>query len=71
MTTTPARKPLPEVRVERATYTAHEAALLAGVSADTLYRMCKDETSDIPHRRIRGRLVFPKHRFASWLEGES
>ena len=47
------------------TYSAAEAAEALGVSEATIYRMAA--AGEIPSRRLRGRVVFPKAALDAWL----
>lgn len=48
----------------RAFFTRSEAAKVAGVSISTLDRMVK--AGQVPFKRIRGRVLFPKRKFIAW-----
>ena len=52
------------VVVGQAFFTRPEAAKIAGVSISTLDRMVK--AGEVPFRRIRGRVLFPKGKFIAW-----
>lgn len=51
----------------RLTYSVPEAAEVLGVSAPTVYRMIA--AGEIPHRRLRGRVVIVRATLHRWLEG--
>lgn len=45
-------------------FTRLEAAKVAGFSVSTLYRETK--ANRIPHKRVRGRVLYPKLEFIKW-----
>lgn len=47
------------------TLTPIEAAELLGISRTTIYSMIRNE--EIPHARIRGKILFHKPTVESWL----
>ena len=55
----------PEVR--RLFLTRREAAKVAGISLSTLDRATK--ANRIPHKRVRGRVLYPKSEFIKWCCG--
>ncbi len=56
------------VSVGQAFFTRREAAKIAGVSVSTLDRMVK--AGEVPFRRIRGRVLFPKGKFIAWCSSD-
>lgn len=50
------------------TLTVAEAAELIGVSQTTVYTMAREK--QIPHTRVRGRILFHRDVIESWLRGE-
>lgn len=50
------------------TLTVAEAAELIGVSQTTVYTMAREK--QIPHARVRGRILFHRDVIESWLRGE-
>jgi excisionase family DNA binding protein len=44
------------------------AAAVVGINRSTVYRLLK--AGEFPAKRVRGRLVVPKHLLRAWLEGE-
>jgi excisionase family DNA binding protein len=48
--------------------TVEGAAAVIGINRSTVYRLLK--SGEFPAKRVRGRLVVPKHLLRSWLEGE-
>lgn len=53
-----------DVSVGQALFTRPEAAKIAGISISTLDRLVK--AGQVPYKRIRGRVLFPKGRFIAW-----
>jgi len=51
--------------MERKTLTVHEIAEYLGVHPDTIYTMVR--TSQIPHFRIRRRILFNLETIESWI----
>lgn len=51
------------------TLTVSEVAKMIGVSTATIYQMARED--QIPHIRIRGRVLFHKDVVNSWLRGET
>nr|WP_213656262.1 helix-turn-helix domain-containing protein [Paenibacillus vini] len=54
--------------MERVTMTVTETAELIGVSQTTVYAMARE--GQIPHARVRGRILFHREVIESWLRGE-
>ncbi|WP_337101990.1 helix-turn-helix domain-containing protein [Paenibacillus sp. YIM B09110] len=50
------------------TLTVNEAAQLVGVSIATIYTMARQ--GEIPHVRVRGRILFHREKLEQWLRGE-
>ena len=48
-------------------FTRLEAAKVAGVSLSTLDRETK--ANRVPHKRVRGRVLYPKSEFIKWCSG--
>ncbi len=53
----------------RITLTVTEAAELIGVSQTTVYTMAREK--QIPHVRVRGRILFHRDVIEAWLRGET
>ncbi|MGN7169298.1 helix-turn-helix domain-containing protein [Paenibacillus cellulositrophicus] len=54
--------------MQKITLTVVEAAELIGVSQTTIYTMARE--NQIPHARVRGRILFHREVIESWLRGE-
>ncbi|AZK48707.1 MULTISPECIES: helix-turn-helix domain-containing protein [Paenibacillus] len=54
--------------MKRITLTVTEAAELIGVSQTTVYAMARE--GQIPHTRVRGRILFHRDVIETWLRGE-
>lgn len=54
--------------MKKITLTVNEVALLLGVSTTTIYTMVRE--GQIPHNRIRAKIVFHRDVIESWLKGE-
>lgn len=54
--------------MQRITLTVSEAAEMIGVSQTTVYAMARE--GQIPHARVRGRILFHREVIESWLRGE-
>ncbi|MFF3922597.1 helix-turn-helix domain-containing protein [Paenibacillus lactis] len=54
--------------MNKITLTVAEAAELIGVSQTTVYTMAREK--QIPHTRVRGRILFHRDIIESWLRGE-
>ncbi|MEK3788067.1 helix-turn-helix domain-containing protein [Paenibacillus sp. FSL K6-1230] len=54
--------------MKKITLTVTEAAELIGVSQTTVYTMAREK--QIPHTRVRGRILFHRDVIESWLRGE-
>lgn len=52
----------------RLTIDIKEAAGLIGISTACLYKMCRE--GQIPHVKIRAKLLFHREKLESWLRGE-
>ncbi|NMO97452.1 helix-turn-helix domain-containing protein [Paenibacillus lemnae] len=53
--------------MQKITLTVTEAAELIGVSQTTIYTMARE--GQIPHARVRGRILFHREVIESWLRG--
>lgn len=51
--------------VNKITLTVKEVAELLGVSITTIYTMVR--ANEIPHKKVRGRIVFHRETIESWL----
>ncbi len=51
--------------MQKITLTVNEAAKLIGVSTTTIYTMAR--LGEIPHVRVRGRILFHRETFEKWL----
>ncbi|KGR89341.1 helix-turn-helix domain-containing protein [Lysinibacillus odysseyi] len=54
--------------MEKITLTVAETAELIGVSVSTIYVMAR--TNEIPHKKVRGRVLFHRPTVEKWLAGE-
>jgi excisionase family DNA binding protein len=54
---------------EKIALNVKEAAQLIGVSPTTIYSMV--EKKEIPHARVRSRIIFHRAVIESWLKGEA
>ena len=54
--------------MEKITLTVNEVATLIGVSDTTIYTMVRE--SEIPHKKVRGRILFHRGTIESWLSTE-
>lgn len=54
--------------MEKITLTVNEVAELLGVSIGTIYTMAR--LHEIPHKKIRGRVLFHKETIEKWLTNE-
>lgn len=54
--------------MEKITLTPQEVANLLGVSRETIYTMTRE--NQIPHFRVRGRIMFNKEIIEAWTRGE-
>ncbi|AZS14568.1 helix-turn-helix domain-containing protein [Paenibacillus lutimineralis] len=54
--------------MQRITLTVSEAAQLIGVSQTTVYAMARE--GQIPHARVRNRILFHRDVIEAWLRGE-
>lgn len=52
----------------KVTLTVSETAKLIGVSQTTIYSMARE--GQIPHVKVRGRILFHKDVIEAWLRGE-
>lgn len=50
------------------TLSVREVAELIGVSQTTIYTMVRE--GQIPHVRVRGRIIFHRETIEKWLSGE-
>lgn len=55
--------------MKRITMTVNEVAALLGVSNTTIYTMVR--LGEIPHARIRSKIVFHKPTIEEWLAGQN
>lgn len=55
--------------MEKITLTVNEVAELIGVSIGTIYKMAR--LKEIPHKRVRGRILFHKETIEKWLCDDS
>lgn len=51
--------------MQKITLTVNEAAELIGVSTTTIYTMAR--LGEIPHVRVRGRILFHRDSIEAWL----
>lgn len=54
--------------MEKITLSVNEVAQLLGVSGQTVYTMVRQE--EIPHKKVRGRILFHRGTIEKWLSGE-
>lgn len=54
--------------IERITLNVSEVAQLLGTSATTIYTGCRE--GDIPHFRVRGKILFNREVIEAWTRGE-
>ncbi|WP_156289858.1 helix-turn-helix domain-containing protein [Oceanobacillus salinisoli] len=54
--------------MERKTMTVKEMAAYLGVHLDTVYKMAR--LNEIPHFRIRRRILFSKDTIDAWMENQ-
>lgn len=54
--------------MSRITLEVKEIARLIGVSQTTIYKMVSE--NQIPHVKVRGRILFHKETVEKWLRGE-
>ncbi|MGE7546072.1 helix-turn-helix domain-containing protein [Sporosarcina newyorkensis] len=54
--------------MEKITLTVNEVAALIGVGMTTIYTMVRQE--EIPHKKVRGRILFHRGTIEKWLSGE-
>lgn len=54
--------------VEKITMTPLEVSKLLGVSRATIYTMCRE--NQIPHFKVRGKILFNRDVIMSWTTGE-
>ncbi|MER2171257.1 MAG: helix-turn-helix domain-containing protein [Psychrobacillus psychrodurans] len=54
--------------MEKITLTVNEVAELLGVSIGTIYTMAR--LNEIPHKKIRGRVLFHKETIENWFTDE-
>jgi len=54
--------------MEKITLTVKETASMIGVSTATIYTMARG--NEIPHVRVRNRILFHKQTIESWLAGD-
>lgn len=55
--------------MEKITLTVAETAELIGVSVSTIYVMARK--NEIPHKKVRGRVLFHRPTVERWLSSES
>ena len=56
------------VKIQKITLSVSETAQLIGVSTGTIYSMAR--LGEIPHVRVRGRILFNRHVIEAWTRGE-
>ncbi|MFS0766186.1 helix-turn-helix domain-containing protein [Peribacillus phoenicis] len=54
--------------MNKITLTVKEAAELIGVSTTSVYTMVRE--NQIPHTRVRSKIIFHKGMLESWLKGD-
>lgn len=54
--------------MEKITLTVNEVAELIGVSTATIYTMAR--LNEIPHKKIRGRVLFHRETIEKWFTNE-
>ncbi|MFJ7753189.1 helix-turn-helix domain-containing protein [Peribacillus muralis] len=54
--------------MNKITLTVKEAAELIGVSTNSVYTMVRE--NQIPHTRVRSKIIFHKEMLESWLKGD-
>lgn len=54
--------------MEKITYSVNEVADLIGVSSTTIYTMVR--LGEIPHKKVRGRILFHRGSIENWLSSE-
>lgn len=54
--------------IEKITLTVDEVSQVLGVSQSTIYTMARQ--NEIPHKKIRGRVLFHKPTIERWLSNE-
>ncbi|OAB30195.1 hypothetical protein PMSD_20635 [Paenibacillus macquariensis subsp. defensor] len=54
--------------MQKITLSVNETAEFIGVSTTTIYAMAREE--QIPHVRVRGRILFHREVIEAWLRGE-
>jgi excisionase family DNA binding protein len=54
--------------MEKITISIKEAADLIGVSTSTMYTMVRE--NQIPHKKVRSRILFSREQITSWLRGD-
>lgn len=57
-----------ELTVKRITMEVKEVAAMLGVSTGTIYTMVR--TEEIPHLRVRNRVLFNRAVIEAWARGE-
>lgn len=55
--------------MNKITLTVKEVAELIGVSTTSVYTMVRH--SEIPHARVRSKIVFHRETIEAWLKGDS
>lgn len=55
--------------MEKITLSVSETAELLGVSVSTIYVMAR--LNEIPHKKVRGRVLFHRQTVENWLMSES
>lgn len=58
-----------EIVSDKIALNVSETAELIGVSQTTIYTMVKK--NEIPHKRVRNRIIFSKEVISSWLRGDT
>lgn len=54
--------------IEKITLTVEEVSQVLGVSQSTIYTMARE--NEIPHKKVRGRVLFHKPTIERWLCNE-
>lgn len=56
-------------KVEKLTLSVEEVAEALGVSRTTIYTMARQK--EIPHKKVRGRILFHKPTIENWLTSDT
>lgn len=57
------------INLEKITLSVDEVAKLLGLGKTTIYTMARQ--NEIPHKKVRGRILFHRQTIESWLGGET